>query len=113
MQHYLANTTFYIVFEYVREPGDYCLAVHHADPEGVHLQHRFIRHQYAQELFVSEDGRIIDAQTLGHHVRLKKISASPLIGTQVAYRSILHNTPQKGTKEPIPPSTRSTVADLR
>ena len=99
MQHYLANTTSYIVFEYVREPGDYCLAVHHADPEGVHLQHRFIGHHYAQELFVGEDGRIIDAQSLGQHVRLKKISASPLISTQVAYRNILHNTPQKGTKE--------------
>lgn len=99
LTHYLPNTTSYIIFEYARANGELCMAVHHADPEGRHLQHRFVGRGYEREMFLGEDGKFIETQALSMHLKKFGAPVSRQLVTQLSYRNILHNTPTRGSDE--------------
>ncbi|WP_022952779.1 ATP-binding protein [Leucothrix mucor] len=88
--YYLPRSTSYIIFEYQREAGEQRLVVAYADSSGERVFYRFVRHGFELNQFITEDGKIVQAQDLVRHLKLSGYHYSEKqIESLTEYRAII------------------------
>lgn len=94
IEHYLTNSTSYVIFEYSRR-GALCMVALHASRSGDNVCYRFIDQPFELARFTDEVGSLIDGPDLNRHITKRDEFCSEQISVLTDYRSIIQNTVRK------------------
>jgi len=91
VQHYLPNTSSFIVFEYNRR-GRTCMVVLYASSQNDSVCYRFVDQPFNIERFRDDLGGIVPGASLGRHIQKRGEFCSSQITALSDYRAIIQNT---------------------
>lgn len=94
IEHYLTNSTSYVIFEY-RRRGALCMVALHASRSGDNVCYRFIDQPFELARFTDEAGSLIDGPDLNRHITKLGEYCSEQISVLSDYRAIIQNTVRK------------------
>lgn len=94
IEHYLTNSTSYVIFEYSRR-GALCMVALHASRNGDNVCYRFIDKPFDLARFTDEAGSLIDGPDLNRHITKRGEYCSEQISVLSDYRAIIQNTVRK------------------
>lgn len=94
IEHYLTNSTSYVIFEYSRR-GALCMVALHASRSGDNVCYRFIDKPFELARFTDEAGSLIDGPDLNRHITKRGEYCSEQISVLSDYRAIIQNTVRK------------------
>lgn len=94
IEHYLTNSTSYVIFEYSRR-GALCMVAIHASRSGDNVCYRFIDKPFDLARFTDEAGSLIDGPDLNRHITKRGEYCSEQISVLSDYRAIIQNTVRK------------------
>lgn len=100
IEHYLTNSTSYVIFEYSRR-GALCMVALHASRSGDNVCYRFIDQPFELARFTDEAGSLIDGPDLNRHITKRNEFCSEQISVLTDYRSIIQNTVRKKEYRPL------------
>lgn len=94
IEHYLTNSTSYVIFEYSRR-GALCMVALHASRSGDNVCYRFIDQAFELARFTDEAGSLVDGPDLNRHITKREEYCSEQISVLADYRAIIQNTVRK------------------